>query len=226
MKWWWSSDSSTPSTSAASISESTPSAADAPLRAKDGSSQEPAKKASVEEELSQYMPVFAQTPTPDTSSQRTSDSEQPTSIFSSTVYPTTMSCREAFDSAMHCRGPGGQFLHLYRYGEFRQCTEQWSQFWFCMRTRTQPKAIKEELIREFYREKDLKYENTPSSEDIWEERTERLTKAFDEDMSKVPKVILEDTREFRRQFQKTGGAVEAGQKASRDEAVVQTQAES
>ena len=115
-----------------------------------------------------------------------------------------MSCREAFDTAMHCRGPGGQFLNLYRYGEFRQCTEQWGAFWFCMRTRTKPRETKERLMEEWYREREEKrYEAgvRPSSEDVWEERTERLERAFDADLSKVRDIRLEDTREWRRKHE-------------------------
>ena len=126
-----------------------------------------------------------------------------------------MSCREAFDSAMHCRGPGGQFLNLYRYGEFRQCTEQWSQFWFCMRTRTKPDAVKQELIKEFYREKDeSRYEGLPSSEDVWEERTERLQRAFDADLRGVGVLPLEDTRTWSRERIKNGSAVVEGNTAA------------
>ena len=69
-----------------------------------------------------------------------------------------------------------------------------------MRTRTKPKAVKEELIREFYREKEeARYDGKPNSEDIWEERTERLTKAFDMDPLQAARVaeggvIMEDMR--------------------------------
>ena len=78
-----------------------------------------------------------------------------------------------------------------------------------MRTRTKPKAIKEELIREFYREKEeARYDGRPNSEDIWEERTERLTKTFETDMAQVLQkgVIMQDSRTWRRE--KEEGKVE------------------
>lgn len=91
-------------------------------------------------------------------------------------------------------------MNLYRYGEFRQCTEQWGMFWFCMRTRTKSRPVKEQLIKEWYREKEeTRYDGKPNSEDIWEERKERLTKAFDADLDTGEDLQLEDTRAWRRQ---------------------------
>ncbi|KAL9119210.1 MAG: hypothetical protein Q9187_004233, partial [Circinaria calcarea] len=56
------------------------------------------------------------------------------SIAPSVLYPTTMSCRAAFDSAFYCQSLGGQFTSIYRYGKIRNCSDQWHNFWFCMRT--------------------------------------------------------------------------------------------
>jgi hypothetical protein len=71
-----------------------------------------------------------------------------------------------------------------------------------MRTRTKPRAVKEELIKEWYRDKEeTRYDGKPNSEDIWEERKVRLTKAFDADLSKVEVLPLEDTRTWRRNKQ-------------------------
>ena len=80
-----------------------------------------------------------------------------------------------------------------------------------MRTRTKPAAVKQQLIQEWYREKDEeKYAvGKPSSEDIWEERTERLEKAFDADLSKISVLPLEDTRTWRRQHEAEVAAARA-----------------
>ncbi|KAF2229907.1 hypothetical protein EV356DRAFT_509980 [Viridothelium virens] len=86
-------------------------------------------------------------------------------------YPTTMSCRAAFDTAYWCQSPGGQFLSLYRYGHWRSCSQQWSDFWFCMRTRGLPAAQRAEVVRERYREKEARWRMGPNSEDVWEART-------------------------------------------------------
>lgn len=81
---------------------------------------------------------------------------------------------------------GGQFNNLYRYGTVRDCKENWNDFWFCMRTRTLGREMKEEAIRGRYREKermkygregkdDLEKENTGrSSEDIWKSRDKKM----------------------------------------------------
>ncbi|KAL8690429.1 MAG: hypothetical protein Q9218_004118, partial [Villophora microphyllina] len=55
-------------------------------------------------------------------------------ITPSTLYPTEISCRAAFDSAFYCQSLGGQFINIYRYGTFRDCRQQWKDFWYCMRT--------------------------------------------------------------------------------------------
>ncbi|KAK5635250.1 hypothetical protein RRF57_010962 [Xylaria bambusicola] len=96
--------------------------------------------------------------------------------ISESLLPTTMSCRQAFDHAFHCNSLGGQWTSVYRSGTVRSCSEQWSDFWFCMRTRAYSGTVKEEAIKDFYRQKELrKYgPGMPNSTDIWEPRTERL----------------------------------------------------
>ncbi|CAJ2511071.1 Uu.00g066960.m01.CDS01 [Anthostomella pinea] len=107
-----------------------------------------------------------------------SDQQPPTRLdpLSESLLPTTMSCRQAFDHAYHCNGLGGQWTSVYREGAVRSCSEQWDDFWFCMRTRAYTGAIKEEAIRDHYRQKELKKygPGQPSSTDVWEPRTERL----------------------------------------------------
>jgi hypothetical protein len=92
-----------------------------------------------------------------------------------------MSCRQAFDDAFYCQSLGGQFNNVYRYGALRSCSEHWSQFWFCMRTRSKAEETKRREIQEWYRKKEEKYRVGPSSEDVWEERNERVDRAFDWD---------------------------------------------
>ncbi|KAI1428482.1 hypothetical protein F5Y12DRAFT_731925 [Xylaria sp. FL1777] len=96
--------------------------------------------------------------------------------LSESLLPTSMSCRQAFDHAFHCNSVGGQWTSVYRSGGMRSCSEQWDDFWFCMRTRAYSGAVKEEAIREHYRRRELaRYgPGMPSSTDVWEARVERL----------------------------------------------------
>ncbi|KAI1127974.1 hypothetical protein F5Y10DRAFT_182944 [Nemania abortiva] len=108
----------------------------------------------------------------------TPQEQQPTHLdpLSESLLPTTMSCRQAFDQAFHCNSLGGQWTSVYRSGSVRSCSEQWDDFWFCMRTRAYSPPQKEEAIRAHYRQKELrKYgPGMPSSTDVWEPRAEKL----------------------------------------------------
>ncbi|WYZ36600.1 hypothetical protein EsH8_II_000106 [Colletotrichum jinshuiense] len=102
--------------------------------------------------------------------------------------PTEMSCRAAFDMAFHCQSVGGQWNHIYRYGTMRSCSEHWEDFWFCMRIKSYSGKMKEDVIRDHYRNKEYeKYgDGKPSSEDVWQSRTTKVppgttfTEKFDE----------------------------------------------
>ncbi|KXJ96860.1 hypothetical protein Micbo1qcDRAFT_155542 [Microdochium bolleyi] len=97
--------------------------------------------------------------------------------ISESLLPTTMSCRQAFDTAFHCNSLGGQWTSVYRAGSVRSCSEHWDNFWFCMRTRTYTGEVKEEAIRDYYRQRELgKYygPDKPNSTDIWEARAEKV----------------------------------------------------
>ncbi|KAK5998027.1 hypothetical protein PT974_00397 [Cladobotryum mycophilum] len=88
-----------------------------------------------------------------------------------------MSCRQAFDLAWSCNSLGGQWNAVYRQGTMRSCSHHWDAFWFCMRTKSYTAGVKEPAVREHYRR--LEYEKyyapgKPSSEDIWEARTEKV----------------------------------------------------
>ncbi|KAK5056639.1 hypothetical protein LTR84_012171 [Exophiala bonariae] len=95
---------------------------------------------------------------------------EPVDISPDSLYPTSMSCRSAFDYAMFCQSFGGQFVNVYRYGEFRSCSNHWNDFWLCMRTRNIPERERARQIREHYQKKIIKYKTGPSSEDVWEVR--------------------------------------------------------
>ena len=96
--------------------------------------------------------------------------------LSEELLPTDMSCRQAFDLAWGCNALGGQFNAVYRYGNMRSCTEHWDDFWFCMRAKNYTGEVKENMIRQHYRNKAYaKYGNgKPSSEDVWESREAKL----------------------------------------------------
>ena len=95
------------------------------------------------------------------------------------LYPRSMSCRQAFDQAFYCQSLGGKFNDIYRYGHLNSCSEQWGAFWFCMRVRQYADKDKQEVIKEFYKDRDAKRQQQfGSSEDIWEIRTKGLEKAF------------------------------------------------
>ena len=95
------------------------------------------------------------------------------------LYPRSMSCRQAFDQAFYCQSLGGKFNDIYRYGHLNSCSEQWGAFWFCMRVRQYADVDKQEVIKEFYKDRDEKRKQEfGSSEDIWEIRTKGVEKAF------------------------------------------------
>ncbi|KAF3918952.1 hypothetical protein ABW20_dc0107479 [Dactylellina cionopaga] len=107
------------------------------------------------------------------------ESAPPSKSFQDTLYPTSMSCREAFDELYYCYSLGGQFKNLYRYGTYRECSDKSSDFWFCMRTKMYGPNVKKEMIVKYHKEKDaVKYKKGPSSEDVWSVRTEPLTGQF------------------------------------------------
>ncbi|KAL8869883.1 MAG: hypothetical protein Q9174_003937 [Haloplaca sp. 1 TL-2023] len=111
-------------------------------------------------------------------------SDGPEIINPQSLYPTEISCRTAFDTAYHCQGLGGQLANVYRYGSFRNCSEQWSHFWFCVRTNRAFLGHEERAarVKEHYRLRDTKYRVGPSSEDVWKGRGRMLEGAFEGDL--------------------------------------------
>ncbi|KAE8134050.1 hypothetical protein BDV38DRAFT_256528 [Aspergillus pseudotamarii] len=116
-----------------------------------------------------------------------SASSLPSSIAPESIYPDTMSCRSAFDYAFFCQSFGGQFVNVYRYGELRSCSEHWDNFWLCMKTRTWSDGARKKAVRDHYRKKAIKYKTGPSSEDVWDLRTEPVRNAFEGDFAALEK---------------------------------------
>ncbi|KAK7547665.1 hypothetical protein IWX49DRAFT_578859 [Phyllosticta citricarpa] len=106
------------------------------------------------------------------------------------TYPTTMSCRDAFDYAFHCQSLGGQLTNWYRFGTLRSCSDRWDDFWFCMRTRGYGDDERAKAITAHFAAKEKRYREMPSSEDIWEQRRpgEELKNPFmrDPDLIDIP----------------------------------------
>lgn len=116
-------------------------------------------------------------------------------ISPDSIYPREMSCRSAFDYALFCQSLGGQFVNVYRYGTFRSCSNHWQDFWLCMRTRQWEKEDREKAIADHYRKKAIKYKQGPSSEDVWEMRTEPVKDAFQGDLEALERKVAEWRRQ-------------------------------
>ncbi|KAL8646328.1 MAG: hypothetical protein Q9226_006906 [Calogaya cf. arnoldii] len=122
-----------------------------------------------------------QRPLPNQDASSATESPSDKIITPYTHLPSTMSCRQAFDSAFYCQSLGGQFFNVYRYGTLRDCSEQWKQFWFCMKTNRGflGDEEREKRVKEHYRLRELKYRVGPSSEDVWKPRTRMVEGAFE-----------------------------------------------
>lgn len=115
----------------------------------------------------------------------------PTDISPEALYPADMSCRSALDYAMFCQSFGGQFVNVYRYGEFRSCKNHWADFWLCMRTKNWDEKDKAKAIQDHYRKKAVQWKTGPSSEDVWEVRKEPVKDAFQESLEDLEARIAE-----------------------------------
>ncbi|KAJ6262227.1 hypothetical protein Dda_3032 [Drechslerella dactyloides] len=175
------SDSTSPISAAASSSsnDSSPSSQAQPPAAP---AQAPAKSRDdlADEELSAFLKTIQSESDQSSSSSKHGHSTGKDGTFQDTLYPTAMSCREAFDELYFCYSLGGQFKNLYRYGSYRECADKSADFWFCMRTKMYGPVAKKEMIVKYHKEKEAqKYKRGPSSEDVWNVRTEPLTGLFD-----------------------------------------------
>lgn len=115
----------------------------------------------------------------------------PDDISPDSLYPAEIHCRSAFDYGMFCQSLGGQFVNVYRYGSFRSCSNHWDDFWLCMRTRNWDEKDRAKAIKEHYRKKAIKYKTGPSSENIWEVRTEPVKDAFQDNLEELETKIAQ-----------------------------------
>ncbi|OJD40389.1 uncharacterized protein BKCO1_100072 [Diplodia corticola] len=205
MGWWWSSDPQTPVTKPSDPTpDPVPTSSQPPASPRDVTDKPavvtdnlPAalsREQKEEQELQSVIAEFQAAIKQDEERRGTSPTTTDASAESSTpadptlsTFPTTMSCRQAFDGAFYCQSLGGQALNIYRYGEMRSCSENWSDFWFCMRTRSYGAPEKARVVSERYRQKEAKYHSGPSSEDVWEERKpgEELRNPFTKDPDQI-----------------------------------------
>ncbi|KAI4200230.1 MAG: hypothetical protein LQ350_004088 [Teloschistes chrysophthalmus] len=139
----------------------------------------------------------------DDPSQDQSDPDPPSSASSnaitpSTLYPTEISCRAAFDAAFYCQSFGGQLNNVYRYGSFRKCSQHWSDFWFCLRTNRGflGDEEKQRRVQKHYQLRELKYKVGPSSEDVWKGRTRMVEGAFEGYLEEERRIASERTKEL------------------------------
>ncbi|KAJ9198537.1 hypothetical protein DTO027B5_3495 [Paecilomyces variotii] len=132
-------------------------------------------------------------------------SEPRSSIAPESLYPDEMDCRSAFDYAFFCQSFGGQFVSVYRYGEMRSCSEHWNNFWLCMKARSLPDESRRRMIREHNKKKAIKYKTGPSSEDVWEIRTEPVKNAFQGDFAALERE-MKAAEEARSKAQAGAGA--------------------
>lgn len=140
-------------------------------------------------EIEQAKPLEQRTKAkPDGSSNAT---PIPADISPDALYPSEMSCRSALDYAMFCQSFGGQFVNVYRFGEFRSCKNHWSDFWLCMRTRSWDEQERATAIQDHFRKKAVKWKTGPSSEDVWDVRTEPVKGAFQESLEDLEAKIAE-----------------------------------
>ncbi|KAF2654928.1 hypothetical protein K491DRAFT_704917 [Lophiostoma macrostomum CBS 122681] len=182
MGWWWSSSpdssQSQPSSSTTTLPPPIPSHSPSQTQPQPPPSTQPDADADF------YAAHPQLSPPPTTASTSTSPSTPPSSSDPDfdPSYPTTMSCRAAFDSAFYCSSLGGHFNDIYRYGQMRACSEQWADWRFCMRIKTRSARDKGLLIQERYKEKEEKVRGSANSEDVWKrlgsEERERALGAF------------------------------------------------
>jgi len=175
------------SQSAAAASPNTPEGLLQPPRQLSRDEQAEAEFRELLRELDQ-PPTSLSTLPADSAQARTSSSSrflQPPedSIHPTALYPRSLSCRAAFDAAFYCQSMGGQFTNVYRHGSARNCSETWSNFWFCMRTNRSGYSEDEKIdrIRKHYWEREEKYRKGPSSEEVWRMRDKRVEGAFEGD---------------------------------------------
>lgn len=191
MEWLWTSETASGSPDRSPLNEEVLTDSTQAPRDVEPTATPPTKKnAEPDAEFQALLSSLETTPKPNgTSSEPSEASVIPSDRITSSTshYPAEMACRSAFDSAFYCQSLGGQFNNIYRYGTFRDCREQWSQFWFCVRTNKGflGDQERESRISEHYKVREMKYRVGSSSEDVWKPRTMKLEGAFDGDLEAI-----------------------------------------
>ncbi|TGZ76564.1 hypothetical protein EX30DRAFT_324546 [Ascodesmis nigricans] len=101
-----------------------------------------------------------------------------------------MNCLTAFDEMYYCFSLGGQFLNVYRYGGWRDCSEKSADWRFCMRTKAMGPIKRKAMIMARNKEKAARFKQGPNSEDIWELRKEPLKNPFSGSLGDLEKDSL------------------------------------
>jgi Protein of unknown function (DUF3128) len=206
MGWWWNTGTSkeapsTPSTLPTPIddtlSRSVPFVPDTEANSKPQPSKALTRDEESEIELTAWLTEIESESKQINPSKKSSNPQtrSPDDISPDSLYPREISCRSAFDYAIFCQSFGGQFVNVYRYGSFRSCSNHWQDFWLCMRTRQWEKGDRERAIADHYRKKVIKYKQGPSSEDVWQIRTEPVKDAFQGDLEALEREVAEWRRQ-------------------------------
>ncbi len=201
MGWWWNTGTSkeVPSTPAvlSTVVDDDRRPSPPPAQLESIQSPQPSKVLTRDEEsekeLADWLRKLDSESKQHTSSKQSSNPKSRNSgdISPDSLYPREISCRSTFDYAFFCQSFGGQFVNVYRYGTFRSCSNHWQDFWLCMRTRQWEKEDRERAIADHYRKKSIKYKQGPSSEDVWEMRTEPVKDAFQGDLEALEREVAE-----------------------------------
>lgn len=109
-------------------------------------------------------------------------------------FPTDLSVLSAFDDILSCFALGGQVRNYYRYGTYTTCSAQREKFWFAMWNGSvseldlnvedlagNPRELqRRQKVQEFYKKRLFEKKLAGSSEDIWSERRDLLSRPFKE----------------------------------------------
>ncbi|KAI9725510.1 MAG: hypothetical protein M1828_003181 [Chrysothrix sp. TS-e1954] len=192
MAWWWSSqeDASNSSVSPVTVTETSPSEKQhapslsppsEPTFSSEFDFPEPAKDRPLtrdEQALKELREAFASSPITIDGTPKHIAARPPAPSDEDSFYPSTMSCRQAFDAAYVCSGLAGQARNLYRYGGVRGCDELWYAWRFCIRTKAMDKEEARHRIREWNKSKAARRKLGRNSEEVWEMRREPVEMAF------------------------------------------------
>ena len=57
-----------------------------------------------------------------------------------------------FDRYVSCNSVGLQLKNTYRYGQFKDCSQEWKDFKFIIGLKTKPKNVQLSLCKQYYKE--------------------------------------------------------------------------